>query len=78
MVAEGLRWCRENPPKLTKTGRGSDAAASPLASDDHANGGGMGDRAFIMSGVDIPTLGCWQITTDYNGDKLTFVICVAP
>lgn len=71
-------WRRENPPKLTITGRRLDAAAPPLASDDHANAGGMGDHAFIMSGVDIPTLGCWQITGDYNGDKLTFVIWVAP
>jgi hypothetical protein len=70
-------WRRENPPKLTMTGRRLDAVAPKLASDDHANAGGIGDHAFIMSGVDIPTLGCWQITGDYNGDKLTFVIWVA-
>lgn len=75
---KGYDWRRENPPKLTITGRRLDSAAPPLASDDHANAGGMGDHAFIMSGVDIPTLGCWQITGDYNGDKLTFVIWVAP
>jgi hypothetical protein len=69
---------RENPRKLMITGRRLDAVAPKLASDDHANAGGMGDHAFIISGVDIPTLGCWQITGDYNGDKLTFVIWVAP
>ena len=73
---KGYDWRVDMPSKLVVTGKRLDSAAPPLASQSNASG--MGSRAFIMSGLDIPTLGCWQITGDYNGDKLTFVIWVAP
>ena len=77
---KGYDWRADMPSKLVITGRRLDSTAPPLASQSNASGMGTGmdGRAFIMSGLDIPTLGCWQITGDYNGDKLTFVIWVAP
>jgi hypothetical protein len=81
-----LQWWRkgynsrtENIPRLTVTGRRLDSSAPPLTTDEHANNAGViPDRASMMTGIFIPTLGCWQITGDYKGDKLTFVIWVAP
>ena len=77
---QGYDWRTENPPKLMVTGKRLDSSAPPLSTDDHANAGWRSDRnhAFMVTGIDIPTLGCWQITGDYKGDKLTFVMWVAP
>jgi hypothetical protein len=75
---EGYDWRTENPPNLSVTGKRLDAPASPLATDEHANNGWTNDsqHPFMVSGIFIPTLGCWQITGDYKGDRLTFVVLV--
>jgi hypothetical protein len=77
---KGYDWRADVPSKLVITGKRLDSPAPPLVSQSNASGMGTGmdGLAFIMSGLDIPTLGCWQITGDYKGDKLTFVIWVAP
>jgi hypothetical protein len=64
---------------LTVTGRRLDASAPPLAADE-ANAGWQDDKEhpFMVTGVNFPTLGCWEVTGDYHGDKLTFVVWVAP
>lgn len=76
----GYNWRIENPPKLTVTARRLDSPAPRLVTDEHANAGWTSDRdhPFIVTGIDIPTAGCWQITGDYKGDRLTFVVWVAP
>jgi hypothetical protein len=73
---KGYDWRTDNPSKLVVTGERLDSPAPRLASQSNASG--ITGQAFIMSGLDIPTLGCWQVTGDYAGDKLTFVIWVAP
>lgn len=75
---QGYDWRTKHQPPLRITGRRLDSSAPPLATDDHVNAAGLGDHASMMSGIFIPTVGCWQITGDYKGDKLTFVIWVAP
>jgi len=74
---QGYSWRTENSPPLKVTGRRLDSPGPPLTRDDHANAAGIGDHPSIMTGIYIPTVGCWQITGDYKGDKLTFVIWVA-
>jgi hypothetical protein len=74
---QGYDWRTEHEPQLTITGRRLDSAAAPLATDEHANAADpMSGHPSIMTGIFIPTVGCWQITGDYKGDKLTFVIWV--
>ena len=75
---EGYDWRTDNPPNLSVTGRRLDAPAPPLATDEHANAGWTSDQnhAFMLAGIFIPTPGCWQITGDYKGDRLTFVVLV--
>jgi hypothetical protein len=75
---EGYDWRTENPPSLVVTGRRLDAPAPPLTMDEHANSGWTDDshHPFMVVGIFIPTLGCWQITGDYKGNKLTFIVLV--
>ena len=73
---KGYDWRTENPPQLKVSGKRLDSPA-PLFYAEHA------DPAFIklpamLTGVDIPTVGCWEITGDYKGDKLSFVVWVVP
>ncbi len=79
---QGYNWRTESPPHLSITGRRLNSAAPSLATDDQASAAGignrMGDHASIITGIFIPTVGCWEITGGYKGDKLTFVIWVAP
>ncbi len=70
----GYDWRAENPPQLRVSGRRLDAPAAPFYVD-HA------DPAFVknpamLTGIDIPTVGCWEITGDYPGDRLSFVVWV--
>jgi hypothetical protein len=76
---EGYNVRSELPPHLTVTGRRLDTTAPPLAADE-ANAGWQDDKEhpFIVTAINLPTLGCWEVTGDYHGDKLTFVVWVAP
>ena len=76
---EGYDWRAENPPPLRVTGRRLDGKA-PLFEPVRANAGWTNDsnHPFMVVAFDIPTLGCWEITGDYKGDKLTFIVWVAP
>lgn len=67
----GYDWRVENPPELKISGKRLDASAPPI----HVDGP---NAAFIhlpamVAAIDIPTVGCWEITANYKGDKLTFV-----
>jgi hypothetical protein len=67
----------EPTPKLTVTGRRLDAAALPLVASSATHA--MADfGAAMLVGVDIPALGCWEITGHYRGRELSFVVWVAP
>jgi len=77
---EGYDWRTENQPNLSVTGKRLDAPAPPLATDEHVNNGWTDDshHPFMVAGIFIPTLGCWEITEDYNGETLSFVVLVRP
>ena len=68
----------EPRPDFTVTGRRIDGPAGPLQSDGKGDGSWTKDDQFIMTGINFPALGCWQITGRYESDELTFVIWVAP
>jgi hypothetical protein len=69
---------RETQPDLTVTGRRIDGPSAPLQTDGRGHGSWTNDDQFIVTGINIPTLGCWEITGHYESDELTFVIWVAP
>lgn len=71
---EGYDWRTDDP--LTVTGNRLDAPTPPLTG--HASNGWTDDshHPFMVAGIFIPTLGCWAITGEYKGDRLTFVVLV--
>ena len=77
--SEGYDWRKENPPKLTITGKRLDQSAPPLSTDEHPNAGWTGDsnHVFMVHGIFIPTVGCWKITGRYKDQELSYVVWVA-
>ena len=75
---KGFDGRKDPQPKLKITGKRLDSAAPPLETDHQANAGWTNDREhpFIVSGIDIPTLGCWEITGHFEDAELSFVIWV--
>jgi hypothetical protein len=63
-------------PKLEVTGERLDASAPPLQAA--TSNGWTNDRRhpFMVTGMDIPTLGCWKITGHYKDVELSFVVWV--
>jgi hypothetical protein len=75
---KGYNPTTEQQPALTVTGRRLDAAASPIASSTATNASATNAGDAMLVGVDVPTLGCWEITGHYYGHDLSFVVWVAP
>jgi hypothetical protein len=64
---------RREGPDLKVTGRRLDGDAPPiLASEAHDV------YIAMMVGIYLPTPGCWEITGEYKGQKLSFVVWVTP
>jgi hypothetical protein len=76
---EGYDWRKDSRPKLKVTVERLDSKAPPLVGGEHANAGWQGDsnHAFMVVGIDIPTLGCWKFTGHFEDTELSFVIWVA-
>ena len=85
----GYDWRAEPQPRLTITGRRLDGPAPPLmvmtwprrnAAPAQASNAIMDDsgKGAMLTGVYVPVPGCWEITGDYEGDKLSFVVWVVP
>jgi hypothetical protein len=68
----------EPEPALVVTGRRLDNEAPPLRfyGATHAMAKDIGEA--MLSGVDFPTLGCWEVTGQYKKTSLTFVVWIAP
>lgn len=62
---------------LKVTGRRLDGDAPPLVVDKVTNALFV-PRAAMLTGVWMPTPGCWEITGDRRGQKLSFVVWVYP
>jgi hypothetical protein len=65
----------EQKPELTVTGRRLDGAGSFVQLPPATN---AFDGWAILTGVDVPTLGCWELTGWYRGNTLSFVVSVVP
>jgi hypothetical protein len=66
----------EPRPALRIRGKRLDGAAPPLASD-RANAGWQDpEQPFMVTGINLPTLGCWRITAHYRDQELSFVVRV--
>jgi hypothetical protein len=74
----GYSVAAEPQPHLTVTGRRLDAAAPPLIASRATNASAPDIQSAMLVGVGFPTLGCWEITGQYAGTELSFVVWVAP
>jgi hypothetical protein len=75
----GFDWRKETEPKLIVTAKRLDGDAPSVAvADAHAVFIPSRNAAGIMTGISIPTAGCWEITAHYAGHRLTFVVEVEP
>lgn len=75
---EGYIWDEEPLPPLAVTGERLDAKSPPLEAT-RANGSYADDMgSAMMMGLNLPTLGCWRITGQYEDAELSFVVWVAP
>jgi hypothetical protein len=70
-------WRLEPHPAITVVGKRRDGASSPLTVTWINNGHTDTLESVMGVRVNIPSLGCWEITGRYEDDQLTFVIWVA-
>lgn len=45
-----------------------------ISEPNWAGGGSMGENWTMLTGIDFPSSGCWEITGEYSGQSLTFVV----
>ncbi len=60
---------------LKVTGQRLDGEAPPLVVNKVTNAL-FEPHAAMLTGVYVPTPGCWEITGEYKGDKLSYVVWV--
>jgi hypothetical protein len=76
----GYDYHTEPIPKLEVTGARLDESAPALQTPQGKATNAIlgGGTSSMLTGVYVPTPGCWEITGDYQGDKLSFVVWVEP
>jgi len=74
----GFDWRREPEPKLIVIAKRLDSEAPSVAADAAHAVFVDTERAAMMTGIDIPSIGCWELTAQYGGQTLSFVVSVQP
>jgi hypothetical protein len=75
---EGYVWNEEPEPELIVTGERLDASAPPLLGSRGTNAYASDIGSAMLTGVGLPTLGCWKITGKYGDAELSFIVWAAP
>jgi hypothetical protein len=69
----------ENPyPAFTVILEQLDVKSAPLVAAEKATNASADFGTAMLTGVEIPALGCWKITGKYADAELSFVVWVAP
>jgi hypothetical protein len=66
----------ETQAKLIISGRRIDAPAQPLQTDGPGTPSWTAHDQFLVTGINFPTTGCWEITGRYENDEVSFVVWV--
>ncbi len=74
----GYDWQAEPNPKLTVTARRLDAPAPSVITSEATNAFHPDFGSAMLVGVEIPMLGCWEVTGHIEGYDLSFVVWLAP
>jgi len=72
---EGYDAISEPQPDLIVSGRRLDASVPTFTFSDATHGWDESGN-FMLMGISIPTLGCWEITANYQDAQLTYVVKV--
>lgn len=70
-----FNYREEYPPDIKVTGKRLDGDAPPLLTM-RATNAFPGPAAAMLVGVYVPTPGCWEITAEYRGEKLSYIVWV--
>lgn len=76
--SDGYDWQAEPEPPLVVTARRLDVAMDTVTFDDATNAYHESFGSAMLTGITLPTYGCWEINGTYRGATLTFVVAVAP
>ena len=68
----------ELEPALVVTGQRLDAKSEPLRFYGATNAMADDIGEAMLTGVEFPTLGCWEVRGEYKKASLTFVVWIAP
>src|SRR6516164_5603770 len=75
---QGYEVSAEPQPKLRITGKRLDTSGPTLLLADHgSNGWQQQDQPFMVVGINLPTLGCWEIKGQYHDAQVTYIVWVA-
>ena len=72
--SEGYDWIEEPIPEFHLTGRRLDGEAPRIDSREATNANTSDNGSFIITGVQIPSAGCWGISGEYQGAELSYVV----
>jgi hypothetical protein len=68
----------ELEPALVVTGKRLDTKAEPLRFYGATNAMADDIGEAMLTGVEFPKLGCWEVSAEYKMSELTFVVWIAP
>jgi hypothetical protein len=74
--ADGYDWIEDSEPVFRLTGERLDGKAPQIDSREATNANTSETGSSILTGILIPTAGCWRITGEYRGAELSFVVFV--
>ena len=75
---KGFDGAADQQPILKVTGKRLDSPAPTFEENESAEPYGGPNAQFIVVGLDIPTVGCWNITGRFGTAELSFVVWVTP
>ncbi|MCA9919929.1 MAG: hypothetical protein KC445_18355 [Anaerolineales bacterium] len=73
---EGYVWTEEERPLLTISAQQLDGNSVVEPFTQATNGFQEDYGSFMLTGIALPNLGCWQITGAYGGHSLSYVVWV--
>lgn len=75
---EGYDAYTEPQPALTVSGRRLGLFTDTFVETEATNGMHPDWGSFMLVGIAIPSAGCWEITAEYGGNALSYVVRVQP
>ena len=74
----GFDWRSEPEPELVVIAKRLDRTAPTVAAGPAHAVFVTTERPGIMTAIDIPSAGCWEIAAQYRGHRLSYVVSVQP